>query len=340
MAASVFSAKLAAQTDLIRKPEFDFKLKSISDRVTLNKSKQLLVEDEPKKIEKFDAAYFRGKIYFDGSDGTQNYLVFKPMYKFFKTSVKGITTYVSSWGSKGLSNKKNCSVTTSNFNQAPSLACDNVRIKLKSVGALLKQDKITCNHGTTVNIYIVYRLSPSITSDITLENCLSGAVKLTKNLKITTYSGYGMAFDSNEVFLIQGYGKNIIIFGADLSSSVHANNRTDKFLVLGKDFIQEINGTKIYAEKIYSTNFTVTNKKFCLSLHYNGDSSYLFVNGKEIINFKTKDSEIMPYPLCLGNVLKDFSPLNTTNTGLYYGAFANDKILDIHKYLMKQNNVK
>ena len=349
MAASVFSAKLAAQTDLIRKLEFDFKLKSISDRVTLNKSKQLLVEDEPKKIEKFDAAYFRGKTYFDGSDGTQNYLVFKPMYKFFKTSVKGITTYVSSWGSKGLSNKKICSVTTSNFNQAPSLACDNVRIKLKSVGALLKQDKITCNHGTTVNIYIVYRLSPSITSDITLENCLSGAVKLTKNLKITTYSGYGMAFDSNEVFLIQGYGKNIIIFGADLSSSVHANNRTDKFLVLGKDFIQEINGTKIYAEKIYSTNFTVTNKKFCLSLHYNGDSSYLFVNGKDIINFKTKDSEIVPYPLCLGNVLKDFYPLNTTNTGLYgyiydfnanYGAFANDKILDIHKYLMKQNNVK
>ena len=61
---------------------------------------------------------------------------------------------------------------------------------------------------------------------------------------------------------------------------------------------------------MYSTNFTVTNKKFCLSLHYNGDSSYLFVNNKEIVNFKAKDSEIVPYPLCLGNVSKDFSLIN------------------------------
>ena len=58
---------------------------------------------------------------------------------------------------------------------------------------------------------------------------------------------------------------------------------------------------------MYSTNFTVDNKKFCLSLHYNGDNSYLFVNGKEIIKFKAKDSEIVPHPLCLGNISKDFS---------------------------------
>ena len=62
---------------------------------------------------------------------------------------------------------------------------------------------------------------------------------------------------------------------------------------------------------MYSTNFTVTNKKFCLSLNDNRDSRYLFVNGKEIINFKAKDSEVVPYPLCLGNVSKDFPQLNT-----------------------------
>ena len=128
-----------------------------------------------------------------------------------------------------------------------------------------------------------------------------------------------------------------------MRSSVHANNEANNVLVLGEDFIQGINGTTIYAEKIYSTNFAVTNKNFCLSLHYNGDSSYLFVNGKIIINFKAKDSEIVPYPLCLGNVSKDFSLLNATNTGLYgvnYGAITNDKILDIHKYLMEKNNLK
>ena len=70
------------------------------------------------------------------------------------------------------------------------------------------------------------------------------------------------------------------MFGADLSSSAHANNNIRSILVLGKDFIQGINGTTSYAEKIYAKNFTVANKKFCLSLHYNGDNIYLFVNGK------------------------------------------------------------
>ena len=111
------------------------------------------------------------------------------MYKFLKTSVKGSTTYISSWESKGLSNEKISSITIFNYNQAPSLALDNARIKLNFIGDLLKQDKITYNHGSIVNIYIVYRLSPSITSDITLENCLFGALKRTKNLKIDTYSG-------------------------------------------------------------------------------------------------------------------------------------------------------
>ena len=102
-----------------------------------------------------------------------------------------------------------------------------------------------------------------------------------------------------------------------MSSSVHANNRANNILVLGKDFIQGINSTAIYAEKMYSTNFAMAKKTFCLSLHYYSHSSYLFVNYKQLINFKAKDSKIAPYPLCLGKVSKDFSPLNTTNTGLY-----------------------
>ena len=100
---------------------------------------------------------------------------------------------------------------------------------------------------------------------------------------------------------------------------------------------------------MYSTNFTVDNKIFCLSLHYNGDNSYLFVNGKDIINFKAKDSEIVPHPLCLGGISKVFPSQITNNVGLTgciydfsvdYWAIANDKILDIHKYLMKKNNIK
>ena len=61
---------------------------------------------------------------------------------------------------------------------------------------------------------------------------------------------------------------------------------------------------------MYSINFTVTKKKFCLSLHYNGANSYLFVNGTEIYKFKAKDSEIAASPLCLGNISKDWSTDN------------------------------
>ena len=169
------------------------------------------------------------------------------MYKYFNTSVKDSTAYVSSWESKGLSNEKISTVITPSYNRAPSLAYDNIRIKLKYIGSLLKQNKITYNHRPIVNIYIVYRLSPSITSDITLENCLFGAVKITKILKINTYSGYGIAFDSGGSFShpSREYGKNVIIFGADLRSSVHGNNRANNILVLGRDFIQGVNGTTI-----------------------------------------------------------------------------------------------
>ena len=61
---------------------------------------------------------------------------------------------------------------------------------------------------------------------------------------------------------------------------------------------------------MYSINFTNTNEKFCLGLHYNGANSYLFVNGTEIYKFKAKDSETLTSPLCLGKVSKDWSTDN------------------------------
>ena len=67
---------------------------------------------------------------------------------------------------------------------------------------------------------------------------------------------------------------------------------------------------------MYAINFTVTKKKFCLSLHYNGASSYLFVNDTEIYKFKAKDSKIVASPLCLGNISKDWSTDNMKKNGL------------------------
>ena len=104
---------------------------------------------------------------------------------------------------------------------------------------------------------------------------------------------------------------------------------------------------------MYSINFTEKNKKFCLSLHYNGASSYLFVNGKEIIKFKAKDSKIVASPLRLGNISKDWSDDNMKKTGLneYVYKFSVDYrdmsrgditkgMSSIHNYFMTKYGIK
>ena len=89
-----------------------------------------------------------------------------------------------------------------------------------------------------------------------------------------------------------------------MSSSSKIDNRKKDILILGRGPTQGLEDT-LSAEKIYSINFTKKNTKFCLSLHYNGANSYLFVNGTEIIEFKAIHSEILAYSLCLGNISKD-----------------------------------
>ena len=99
---------------------------------------------------------------------------------------------------------------------------------------------------------------------------------------------------------------------------------------------------------MYSINFTVTKKKFSLSLHYNGANSYLFVNGTEIYKFKAKGSEIVASPLCLGNISKDWATDNMKTTGFTgyvydfsvdYDDIAVDDIKNFHKYLMEKNDI-
>ena len=173
----------------------------------------------------------------------------------------------------------------------------------------------TILHGEIVNIYIVYEITDNFNSSNypTIENCLFGSVKLTKNSDIDKYgySGYGIGFDRKGFFSHPsgGTGRNVIIFGVDMSSSTKADNRKKDILILGKGPTQGLEHT-LRAEKMYSMNFTEKNKKICLGFHYNKENNYLFVNGTEIYKSKAKDSEIHAYSLCLGNILKDWSKDN------------------------------
>ena len=97
---------------------------------------------------------------------------------------------------------------------------------------------------------------------------------------------------------------------------VYIDNKKKDILVLGENPTQESDDTTITAEAKYSTNFTRSQRKFCLGLHYNGSNSFLFVNATKIFQFKAKDSEIKSYPLCLGNISKEFSVNKMIKTGL------------------------
>ena len=167
------------------------------------------------------------------------------------------------------------------------------------------------------------------------------------------YSGYGISFDGKSDFTIRNTtnGKNVISLGADMSFSSHANNRANNIYVIGKDFIQGINGTTIYDEGIYKIKFTAPYKKFVLSLHYNGDNSYLLINGVQQLKFKSKLSvtDLKQNMLCVGNISSDWSITNSTKTGLHGNVydFAVDytpisgvkTIYDIHRYLMTKHNI-
>ena len=167
---------------------------------------------------------------------------------------------------------------------------------------------------------------------------------MTKNADVSKYkySEYGIAFEriSSFSFPGDGDGQNIIIFAVDMNSSTHIENKGKDILILGKGRTQGLGEDSLTAEKMYSINFSKDDIKFCLSLHYNGANSYLFVNGTEIIKFKAKDSKIVASPLCLGNISKDWSTDNMRKSSFAgyvhdfsvgYDAITVDDIKDIKK---------
>ena len=130
----------------------------------------------------------------------------------------------------------------------PSLDYVGTKVRVKCNEDCLKQEKITFNHGKIVNIYIVYEIerSVNISSYPTLENCLFGAVKLTKHVDVDLYkySGYGIGFDKKGSYSIgNDIDRNVIIFGVDMSSSPYINNTKKDVLILGKGPIQGLEHT-------------------------------------------------------------------------------------------------
>ena len=200
MAAEVFSARLA-RANLVTKTDFDGQLKKVSDRVTSNKAKHLLTENELKKLKTFDLSYFLGKNYFDGNDGAQNTLVFQTMKKYFELPNQD---QIDEWKSKELSNQYLHVVSTLG-NVVLSKPIKPMHVIFKRKGALVQSENDIIAGRPIVNIYIVYKTSPkTINSDFIFRDCLFGAIKITNTTTSDTdkwqYSGDDVAFDSTSVF--------------------------------------------------------------------------------------------------------------------------------------------
>ena len=178
-------------------------MRSLNQKINSNKTKHLLVF--LKKLQTIDSIYFRGKSHFK-EDGTQNYLVFQSMYRYFKRFAGvGSGSYIYFQKSKGLSDENITAPTRTSIhnslNSQLTYLCNKTRAEFK--GSCLKRDKITYDHEKIVNIYIVYeKKNYDISSYPTLENCLCGAAALTKytNIAKYKYAVYGIGFDRKAFF--------------------------------------------------------------------------------------------------------------------------------------------
>ena len=352
----IINAALTSQLNNLKSTHIADEVKKVDDKVKKNitdivtaKNSLLRNKSVLDDLER-EASFNRGFYYYN----QQFYFLFEPKSKSFSRNGGAIHAWISTGIHNDSNNTDLFSVNNSN-NNLPTLVNKNNRLGVIFNGNYTKQNKLGYTHGKIVNIYIVYELKNRRIDnpDFTVQNGLFGAIKITKNVNTShyKYEGYGICFDGESVISFGNRidAKNVIIFGVNTSNSSHSTNKTQNIYVLGKDFVQGINNTTIYAEKIYKTNFTEQSKKFVLSLHYNGDNSYLFVNAGQELKFKSSVSYLDRNLLCVGNISSDWSSTNGTKTGLYgnVSEFAIDyvplsgvkTIYDIHRYLMKKHNI-
>ena len=214
-------------------------MSSLDSKIAGNKSKNESIENELQELEKGFDFILSGNTVFDEGDGFQAYLIFQPVHRYIKTFPN--TKYISEWKSKGLSDGSIKPPATSSSSLTPLIDYYGYKIRLKFNGSCLKQPKVSYTHEK--NSKHLHRLRIDWTSshsdDLTLKKYWFGAVSLSKNADIDKYkySGYGTGFDRKSSFSYPGgrFGQNVLIFGADMSFSVHVDNRKKDILILGKE---------------------------------------------------------------------------------------------------------
>ena len=253
----------------------------------------------------------------------QSYLVYDCKLGSFNFTAGKITT----WKSTGIFNyfgNSNINAVADSEEGLPDLKNDG-RMHVYLSGSHFQQNKVIIpNNNNVINIYCAYQIEPISSSrddTFTVQNVLFGAMQINKNADTSKYKykGYGICFDKGRMFSKGNInnGRNVLIIGVHENSLIHANNKANNIHIMGDLFVQGISDTTLYAEKIYSRNLAQHSSKFVLSLHYNGDNSYLFVNGKQELKFKAKTESLVKEKLCIGNLSDKWSTCESEKTGLY-----------------------
>ena len=285
------NASLDSKLNELKAQHIADEVKKVDDKVKKNASDILGFEsrlkqkediaDEGKRENSFNREFYH---YLQKS-----YLVYKCRTNSFKKNASSKLTTWKSTGIDNLSANSDLKAISDGARLLPTLE-NYGRMSVKFNGNYFVQNKVLHpNNNNVVNIYIVYKLDTinnARNTDYSIQNALFGAVKITKNDDISKnkYEGYGICFDEGVTFTKGNItnGKNVIIFGADMSFSIHANNRAHNIYVLGDFLIQGINGTSIYAER-----------------------------------FKAKNDQILKERPCVGNLSSNWTVVNSTKTGLF-----------------------
>ena len=255
----VTNASLTSKLNDLKSQHIATEVKSIGNKTKKNASDILKFESRLKQKEDIVDDVQRGNALAGGRDYYRDKMYL--LYQCRAFSFKYTNNKINLWKSTGLNNytsNSNMDAVSIATTDLPSLV-DNGRMSVKLDGAYFKQTKlIRPNNNNVTNIYIVYKVEPIFrVSDYTVQNALFGGVKITKNTTDTSkhkYEGYGICFDEGGTFSKGGSnnGRNVLIFGVHESSLVHANNKANNIYVMRDLFVQGINDTTLYAEKVYS----------------------------------------------------------------------------------------
>ena len=361
----VTNASLSSQLNDLKSQHIATEVTGIDNKTKKNASDILALENKLKQKEDTINENERGlsfnRGFFFYTD--RSYLVYDCKMGSFQFTGNKISTWKST-GIFNYSSDSNMNAVGDSGRALPDVENDG-RMHVHLSGNHFQQNKVIIpNNNNAINIYCVYkldRIASSRDTSFTIQNALFGAMQITKNATDNSknnYKGYGICFDERSQFshtitedgrAHTTNGRNVLIFGVDMSFSAHATNRANHIYLMGDGLSQGINDTTLYVEKNYWINFTDPGKKIIISLHSNGDESYFFVNGRQELKFKAKADQLVKEKLCIGNLSDQWTTSRSEKTGLYgniydfvvdYEQISGVKtIYDMHRYLIIKHNI-